>query len=310
MRDFYEKPATLTIFNAWGGVILFLISTFDGRANGFTIPYNRGKNSSRIYLKPIKVIMRCKNCGWPNKPGETTCAKCHSPLVSDELPPTLPARGDVEELSTSRSGGGNFPLKKTVREDEVFGGGRVLENVEGRAQGDESTCPKCGYPIRAGVDKCPNCKYEINRSVESARRSSSNSWEDEHDNRRSSRQPTRLGNGTKGGGKYRGTINPYMMNIEAEPYFTLKPQKRINERHELDEIEYEGKEVILTRDNTEENNPSITSRQQAVVTRIDGHWFIEDKSEQKTTFVQAASKIELHDGDLILLGNRLFEFHE
>ena len=66
---------------------------------------------------------------------------------------------------------------------------------------------------------------------------------------------------------------------------------------------------MLNRNNTEVNNPSITSRQQALITRVDGHWFIEDKSEQKTTFVQAAHKIELHDGDLILLGNRLFEFH-
>ena len=54
----------------------------------------------------------------------------------------------------------------------------------------------------------------------------------------------------------------------------------------------------------------LTSRQQAIVTRIDGRWYIEDKSEQKTTFVQAAKRIELHDGDIILLGNRLFEFHE
>ena len=68
--------------------------------------------------------------------------------------------------------------------------------------------------------------------------------------------------------------------------------------------------MILNRDNTEQNNSSITSRQQAIVTRVDGHWYIEDRSEQKTTFVQAAKKVELHDGDIILLGNRLFEFHE
>ena len=100
-----------------------------------------------------------------------------------------------------------------------------------------------------------------------------------------------------------------MMNLETEPSFVLKPVKRMNERHELDELEFEGKSVTLTRDNTEPNNASITSREQAVVTNQDGHWFIEDKSEQKTTFVQAAQHIELHDGDLVLLGNRLFEFH-
>lgn len=47
-----------------------------------------------------------------------------------------------------------------------------------------------------------------------------------------------------------------------------------------------------------------------MVSQENGHWYIEDASDQKTTFVQAARKTELHDGDIILLGNRLFEFHE
>lgn len=108
----------------------------------------------------------------------------------------------------------------------------------------------------------------------------------------------------------RGTINPYMMNIETEPTFILKPLKRMEERHEFEEQEYEGKEVTLNRDNTEPGNPSITSRQQAVITNEEGHWYIEDRSDLKTTFVQAGQKIELHDGDIILLGNRLFEFRK
>ena len=113
-----------------------------------------------------------------------------------------------------------------------------------------------------------------------------------------------------GTGGYRGTVNPYMMNMDLEPSFVLKPIKRTNERHDLEELEFEGKSVTLNRDNTEANNASITSREQAIITNVDGHWYIEDKSEQKTTFVQAANRIELNDGDLILLGNRLFEFHE
>lgn len=101
-----------------------------------------------------------------------------------------------------------------------------------------------------------------------------------------------------------------MMNMEVEPTFVLKPIKRMEERRDFEEQEYEGKQVVLNRDNTERNNQSITSRQQAVISNNDGHWYIEDKSEQRTTFVQAAQKIELHDGDIILLGNRLFEFHK
>ena len=101
-----------------------------------------------------------------------------------------------------------------------------------------------------------------------------------------------------------------MMDYQQEPAFVLQPVQRMNERKPVEAVELEGSEVILSRENTEPDNPSITSQEQAVVTHSEGKWFIEDRSEQKTTFVQATKKIELHDGDIILLGNRLFEFKE
>ena len=106
----------------------------------------------------------------------------------------------------------------------------------------------------------------------------------------------------------KGTINPYMQSAAPEPGFVLSPIKRINEKKDLIDLEYEGKEVILTRDNTEADNGSITSHEQALLSYNNGKWSIEDKSEQGTTFVRASRKIELNNGDVILLGNRLFEF--
>lgn len=86
----------------------------------------------------------------------------------------------------------------------------------------------------------------------------------------------------------------------------------MNERKAVEpvELDLEDGEVVLTRDNTEPGNPSITSKAQALVSHSDGHWYIENRSEQNTTFVLARNKIELHDGDIILLGNRMFEFTE
>lgn len=219
-------------------------------------------------------------------------------------------------------------LNKTVREDAVFGNGGAgaspnfdplpldqdRRSLDDRAAGIEVSvpCPKCGYRVSLNDDKCPNCNYDLHRGVPADQyRTHMGSGSDETATRRQSiRRPTRVVGSEGGFGKHGGTINPYVMNMEMEPSFVLKPVKRVNERHELEEKEFEGKEVVLNRDNTEANNPSITSHEQAVITRVDGHWFIEDKSGQKTTFVQAANKIELHEGDLILLGNRLFEFHE
>lgn len=248
--------------------------------------------------------MRCKNCGWPNKPNERVCVKCHAPLSADD--------DSVErEGIGSESQRGDASLNKTVREEDVFGQSiREPYSFDKQTEiSEEKTkpCPKCGYPVRIGTEKCPNCKFPVSQGGGAGQRQptvtvNNPQPKDPH------LRPTRM-NPDERATSFRGTINPYMMNMEMEPIFTLKPIKRINERHELEEQEYEGKEVSLNRANTEPNNSSITSRQQAIVTHVDGHWYIEDKSEQKTTFVQADKRIELHDGDIILLGNRLFEFH-
>lgn len=239
--------------------------------------------------------MRCKNCGWPNKPNETTCVKCHTPLTADD---------DVNEFPGPCGGAGSSNLGKTVCEDEVFGSGRPQASDPMPEREEASrVCPKCGYPLRPGVEKCPNCKFQISGQARPAYK------REEEVPPIGARRPTRMDAGP-GGTPYRGTVNPYMMSMDTEPSFVLKPVRRVNERHEPEALEFEGREVSLNRANTEEGNPSITSREQAVVTHSDGHWYIEDRSGQRTTFVQAASRIELHDGDLILLGNRLFEFHK
>jgi len=254
--------------------------------------------------------MRCKNCGWPNKPNETKCVKCHAPLVAD----------DIEDTLSLNNGNGGEQLGKTVMEDQVFGpSSQPIRNdmEESRPERPHPTkqatvasqqCPKCGYPVRPGTDKCPNCKFDLTQQGRTIPESRDERPQPYTRNGETTHRPTRMNTGE--GAKFRGTVNPYMMNMELDPTFVLKPLKRVNERHDYEEQEYEGKEVVLNRDNTEPGNSSITSRQQAVVTRIDGKWYIEDKSEQKTTFVQATKQTELHDGDIILLGNRLFEFHE
>ena len=245
--------------------------------------------------------MRCKSCGWPNKPNQINCVKCGTPLTLEDNADT----SDRANLVNSNGG----DLNKPIWEDETFPRQGVAQNRKPAGDGVAETesenkpCPKCGYPMRPGSEKCPNCNFQTSGVSQS-------SYVSDIEQKKKAnyvRQRTRMNVVGKG---YRGTVNPYMMNLETEPSFVLKPIKRMNERHELDELEFEGKNISLNRDNTESNNASITSKEQATVINQDGHWFIEDRSEQKTTFVQAAQRIELHDGDIILLGNRLFEFHE
>lgn len=210
-------------------------------------------------------------------------------------------------------------LKNTVMESEMFGGGASAYTPSPKPTvpvvEEEKTCPKCNYPMRADATKCPNCNFVVGDNPESRpMNANTNGYP---------RRPTRMADAQERpaeeaprmiphAGKLRGTINPYMMNIPQEPSFILKPLQRMNERKPVEpvELELEDGEVVLTRDNTEPSNPSITSKAQAVVSHADGRWYIENRSEQKTTFVLASGRMELHDGDIILLGNRMFEFAE
>lgn len=266
--------------------------------------------------------MRCKNCGWPNRPNESVCVKCGSPL--DAEPQPMENYDNVgERYQPQPMNDGGDGLKKTVLESQVFGPSvdqPVNSPIQEAPTVSETTCPKCGYPMRSDAVKCPNCNY----SSQSSTMSPSGSVKPEGGGYQ--RRPTKMASDnpieeeepvlkktrkvTEGGGVFRGTVNPYMMNYQAEPAFILEPIQRMNERKPVEPAEFEGSEVTLTRDNTEPGNPTISSKDQAVITHKEGHWFLKDLSDQKTTFVQAANMIELHDGDIILLGNRLFKFTE
>lgn len=264
--------------------------------------------------------MRCKNCGWPNKPSETVCVKCGSPLDAEPTSPEYENNYDSPESVGHQEKDG---LKKTVLESNVFNNHSSVVSPEPmQTVLEETVCPKCGYPLRADAIKCPNCNSLVNGNQENRpNNASTNSPQ---------RRPTRVVNTPNDSPepqqrpvvqartakpkaeKFKGTINPYMMSIPVEPSIILKPLQRMNERKVVDatELELDGGEITLTRDNTEPGNPSITSKEQAIISYEEGKWYIENRSEQNTTFVLATNKIEIHDGDIILLGNRMFEFTE
>lgn len=247
--------------------------------------------------------MRCKNCGWDNPNGVTTCEKCNSPLDF----------GYEERNSYSPTPNyGPRDLRKTVMETDVFGS----NSMEGQNNEVSTlTCPECGYPLRQNVTICPQCNRPIVRNFENPGHYRQTVIEQPAAPtiQAPSSQPAyapQQSVAKHAPQSIKGTVNPYLESVQEEPSFTLVPIARANEKKVPEANQFEGAAVTLTRENTEKDNPTITSSEQAEITFEHEKWYIQDKSTQKTTFVCAKNKIELEDGDIILLGTRLFEFHK
>uniref|UniRef100_UPI0025B5AC54 FHA domain-containing protein n=1 Tax=Bacteroides acidifaciens TaxID=85831 RepID=UPI0025B5AC54 len=94
----------------------------------------------------------------------------------------------------------------------------------------------------------------------------------------------------------------------SNKFCTLRPIAWEGEEVNYNPITYSGDTIILNRSNTDANNNSFTSREQAILTCEEGEWYIENRSDLRTTFIRVNGKIKLNSGDIIVLGNREFEF--
>lgn len=216
--------------------------------------------------------MRCQFCGWDNPLGKETCEKCNKPLTSNIAEESKPVASNKtnHDRPTDRHIVGAFNPKATVRETPD------ADNVN---SAESNECPECGYPLENG--ECSACGYKETNDPSPA--------------------PVKVEDDV------RKTMRP-IRKVEKTCEFKLVPISEETGRPEGSELEYEGNEVILNRDNTDPKNTTITSQEQACFSYENGKWYIEDRSEYKTTFVQASRKVELQQGDLILVGNQLYRF--
>ena len=242
--------------------------------------------------------MRCSKCNYPNVEGATICVQCGASLQSNVVP------------------------AKTVIEP----GG-----IENTATDSKTKCPRCGYILSTNVATCPHCGASIANQVKIARQPTTpgilvdidltggNSEKHHSDSTPKSevtfekpdpalQNKPELQSPSKGS-DYKGTVNPYVQQYLNIPEFLLHPIARENEKNTPKDITLSGDEVTLNRGNLEPNNMTITSKAQAVISNENGKWYIKDESALKTTFVRVNGATELKEGDIILMGDRLFEFH-
>ena len=246
--------------------------------------------------------MRCRNCGWDNPANNTKCEKCNQQLSGNET--------HYQESIPDRGADIDFNPKKTVNENVVFS---MQQNPEALTR-KENQCVSCGYPILAEMNSCPNCGKTLRDGQSGVSREQSCS-------KCGSKSAPDASFCSRCGNPLKATANKGAHNSVASANFrraTVLPGRRSHcsltmipeEKERINPVvlSFSGEEIVLNRENTEPENMTITSKEQAVLVYENKRWYIQDKSELKTTFVQASDKVELNPGDIIVLGDRRFEF--
>lgn len=137
-------------------------------------------------------------------------------------------------------------------------------------------CTNCGYPVINGMHTCPNCLAEMPEDIVT---------------------PLLV------------EEDVYEYNDEEIPYCSLRPISLPGEKEMREKVYEKGAEVYISRNNTVPNDNTIDKDEQACLFFSDGYWFIEDRSQNNSTYVHAGAGIKLEPGDIIKMGDRLFEFN-
>lgn len=213
------------------------------------------------------------------------------------------------------------------RPTRVYNPNEPVQGASTAPQGSRN-CPNCGYPVVGDFSSCPNCGTPMPKAapavqpaapanpVMASAAAASASLADlglpDHVTCQSCGEEVSIEYSfcPKCGEKIH---LPTVRAIRHKPE-PPKPKCSLELLYEEDEAkqpktnEYAGTSIILNRDNTEPDNRTITSKEQAEITCEDGKWFILNKSELGSTYIETNRKFELQPGDVIVMGDRRFRF--
>ena len=267
--------------------------------------------------------MRCNNCGWDNAPGSSVCVKCGHPLQTGGSQYKDPYQG----VNVPNYNGGEPTPRPTVlnsqQAEPTPRPTRIVNSADFQnpaalnatvAQAPKS-CPHCGYPVVGNFNSCPNCGTSLSAAQTAIQQPV--------------QQPVQkvaedLGLDIAEEVKCEkcGTMVSLDFSFcpkcgERKPVAPPEPPKPkchltiIPEEGEITEPftnEYEGDSIILNRENTEKDNRTITSKEQAELICEDGKWYVLNHSELGSTYLEANRKLAIEPGDIIVLGDRRFKF--
>ncbi|MEO5890903.1 MAG: FHA domain-containing protein [Ferruginibacter sp.] len=275
--------------------------------------------------------MRCNNCGWDNLENASVCIKCHTPLEKSELRKPSTEGGYFDKTIIDKDlVSGERPahvFEKTVDEN--------MDDLSGTAGIEKDilvSCPNpdCGYLNPGDAVICARCKrpLPVSQKNQATDKSVSRPLSDPPPvDRFSGKRPATSAEAPSGTiynqpqyarQSFKGTIDPYRLNNDR-PNCSLALILRDGEENQYPpgtvtqglvtkEFELEKNSIELNRDNLDKNNITITGKVQAELFFENGKWYLLNRSDLKTTFIQVQDKIALKEGDTILMGDRKFIF--
>jgi len=228
-------------------------------------------NNGNLYLANNEVL--CKNCKMKNPMDALRCQGCNSPLD------------------------GSLVMVPKVKNNITNNIQKELGNIAPDPNKTQNfkNCPSCHFPNLFIAKFCGKCQQPLDENKDVAHKSIKIPVANE------SRNSEILN--TK-------TINPFTdqkFEQNQKDRFMLIPfhqgiEDKNNSKH------FSGDSVVLSRANLDETNNTISSKEQAEISFKKGKWFIEDKSSHKSTFLKVTKITEIKDGDIILMGNKMFAF--
>ena len=224
-------------------------------------------------------------------------------------------------------------LDTTGRQEPAPRPTRIINSAEASQVANAQTsnnCPNCGYLVAAGFTSCPNCGTAMSQ-ISSAqvtvpneplvdnkpKKAVSLSDFGIDENVKCEKCGTDVSIEFSFCPKCGEKIHlPTVRAIRHKPAVPEPPKQHCSLTLILEEEEvtnerkndYEGDVILLNRDNTEPDNRTITSKEQAELSFKDGKWYITNKSELCSTYVEAGRDIEIQSGDIIVMGDRRFKF--
>lgn len=211
--------------------------------------------------------------------------------------------------------GAAYANEPQPRPTVVNAAGLQQSGAQGTSAGTQKTCPKCGYPVLGTFTTCPGCGSPLGGGAAETPKKTAAQEIEELDIKTTCDKCGKEVSVTYSFCPYcnepirQKTVFVRRHNIAPpKPKCSLTVIPDEGEGIEARKNSYEGNQVMLTRENTEPENRSITSKEQAELVCEEGKWYILNHSELCTTAVEAGRKLEIQPGDVIVLGDRRFKF--